>query len=88
MYIQDEKETGEDSGNDTTLRTANSKLSLAACNAVDRQYVSYVSNVTCIVAVIISVEKPYFGAPSPQRPKTTSMCCTIIVSAALKHSTV
>ena len=45
LYIQDEKETGEDSGNDTTLTTANSKLSLAACNAVDRQYVSYVSNV-------------------------------------------
>ena len=45
LYIQDEKETGEDSGSDTTLRTANSKLSLAACNGVDRQYVSYVSNV-------------------------------------------
>ena len=87
MYIQDEKETG---GNDTTLRTANSKLSLAACNAVDRQLsvMSVMLNHTCIVDVIISVEKPYFGAPSPKRPKTTSMCCAIIVSATLKHSTV
>ena len=44
---------------------------------------SVMLNHTCIVAVIISVETPYFGAPSPKGPKTTSMCCAIIVSAAL-----
>ena len=78
--MQNEKEAGKDSGHNTTLRTAESKRYLAAVMPLTElpSECQLCLNYAYIVALIISVEKPYFDAPSPERPKTSSMCCTIV----------